>query len=415
MNRDNQFQSEWCVYIGSHSLVGFEGEIGEGEARLKRYAILSRPEGFVEGGVSDLEGAAASIEKVLEAAGAPLGPHDMKVTAVFENSKLMTRTFSSSIYFQGSPRTVTAHEIRAIISQTRNVSTLPLSEVVLQAVPDSFLVNDMPSIRNPLGLEAQRLGVNLRLFTMDYRDFRNLSHAFEAAEIEVKGFVPKNLVISEAVLSEEEKNEGVVVIDIGTGFTEMSLWHGGNLLDHRILSLGVSRLGKAVADKWEIDPLDAQKVLEKYGSLAPELSFGEELIPLVERGGNGYRSIHRQLFHEVFLEQFKAWIQEVLSESEVFSKSSKVMYPHYVWTGEVSNLEGLVEYLQKQFSRVSRLGSARKVEAVNEVLVNPLMIAPLGLLRWLSSQGRDQKRLITPTSLVEKTFASAREWLSSYF
>lgn len=111
----------------------------------------------------------------------------------------------------------------------------------------------------------------------------------------------------------------------------------------------------------------------------------------------------------------KVWISEILGQAEVFAQNQKVLYPHYVFTGGGTALEGFLECLQKQFSRDARLGSSHKVEASHELLVDPSLAPAFGMFRWITLNNQTQSRLLAPTGTLQKTLATAKSWFSNYF
>ncbi len=414
MEKPGMAESEIVFYVGSRKLVALAGTLSGTEPRILSHAIQKHPAGFEKGFVVSLDKAAASIESVLESLLPGRDHAEISASVVLGNGKLKTYHFASSQYFE-TARTLSALEVRSVINQTKTVATLPLTECVLQAMPESFTVNDLAGIRDPLGLEAARLGVDLKIFTMNHQEFKNIANAFEAAEISVKGFYPKTLTVSEAVLTEREKEEGVLVIDIADDAVQLVVWKAGRLLGTHSLPLGSRVLTEKVAQEWGIENHDAEKVKEQYGSLQPDIKYGDELIPLVERKGKGAFTVQRSAFHEKFSELAKAWITEILGQAEVFAQNQKTLYPHYVFTGGGTALEGFLECLQKQFSRDARLGASHKVEAPHELLVDTSLAPALGMYRWLAANGSAQSRMTAPTGTLQKTLATAKSWFSNYF
>lgn len=407
--------TETVVYIGTHKIVALEGILHKGDPRVLRHATMKNPSGFDKGLVTSLEEAASSIEKLLEGLHGGQIPEDLAVYVVLGNSKLKTYSFSSSQYFQGFQRTISSVEIRSVVSQTRSVATIPLSEFVLQAIPESFIVNDTENVTNPLGLEAHRLGVNLKIFTMNFQDFKNVSRAFETAEIEVKGYFPKTLSASDAVLSDQEKEDGVLLIDIADETCHLALWKGRYLINTKVVDAGGRKLTAKIASEWEIQMSDAEKLKERFASFETQSQFGEELIPLVERNGNGNHQARRQDFQEKFLANGEAWMRGLLSQADEFAKENRVYHPHLVFTGGGTSVEHFLEFLQKNFSRNARIGLAKKIDAPTELAVDPSLTGALGMMKWLSVNVGEQKRLFAPKGFLQKTFSSAREWFAAYF
>ncbi|HLD50592.1 MAG TPA: cell division FtsA domain-containing protein [bacterium] len=416
MNSPVQQENEVVIYVGTEKLIALEGSLEGREPRILRYAVLEDREGFDRGFVKSLDRAAASFEAVLKKLyeGAEV-PEEPGVHVVLNNPKLQTYSFSSSQYFQGFHRAVSNQEVRSVVRQTRSIATLPLSEFVLQAIPESFLVDDLEGVRNPLGLEARRLGVTLKIFTMNFEDFKNISRAFEIAEINVKGYFPEVLAASSAVLTDPEKEEGALLLDLTEDSVHLALWKGGLLSATRVLDCGGRRLSSDIASKWKIELGDARKVKDQYGSFEIENNFKDEIIPLVERGDRGAYSIHRQEFQENFLEFGRAWLAEMLARADSFAEEKKILHPHYVFTGDGVLMNGFLEFLQAKFSKSARIGLPRRMELPAGLSTNPSFSAAVGLYRWLADSREDRENLLAPRGFIEKTMVSAKDWFSAYF
>lgn len=406
---------ELVFYVGTRKLVCCLGETGGDYPNVIQYEEQLKPDGFQNGLVTNLEAAVNSIEDILERIYPARGVRQIAAYVVLGNSRLSTYSFSSSQYYQGFRRSISPHEVRSVIQQTRSVATLPLSEFILQAVPESFLINDMPGIRNPLGLEAHRLGVNLKIFTMLFQEFKNVANAFEAADIRVKGFFPKILTTSEAVLTEREKEEGVLVVDIADDMTQLVLWKGGCLAGTRVLPMGGKYLTQQIADRWKIEYHDAERVKERFSSLESEARFGDELIPLVDRNGTTPHTVRRQEYQEVFLGLARDWMAKIIDEVDRFAEEHKLLYPHFVYTGGGTSLEGFLEFLQRGFSHGGRIGCTRMMEAPTELLVDPALTSVLGMYCWLGTYEKNYRPFFEPQGFVERSLSSARDWLSAYF
>jgi cell division protein FtsA len=273
----------------------------------------------------------------------------------------------------------------------------------------------MPGIRNPLGLEASRLGVTLKIFTMNYQDYRNLAKAFDAADLELVSCYPKTLTVSEAILSKIEKEQGSVIVDISEDATEFILWKGGSLVASQIYPVGSGYLNKKIADEWGIDSHDGLRVREEYASLNADTQFGDELIPLIERNGKTSHPIRRQDFQQKFMNQCSEWIEMLLKESERFVSEQKVLHPHYVFTGNGVQCDGFLEFLQAKFGRDGRIGLPHGIEASNELMMDVSLPAALGMFRCFETYERERERFSTPNGFFEKTASSVRSWFSDYF
>ncbi len=255
----------------------------------------------------------------------------------------------------------------------------------------------------------------MQIYTMDFQSFRNIAKVFESLDIEVEGYFPKNLPLSEAVLGDAEKQEGVMIIDIADDATQLVLWKNGVLAGVRILPMGGHQLTKSLAQDWNIEEKDAEKVKEMFATLDAREWQSEELIPLVTRNEKVQQSISRKDFLEKFVKHAHAWMGKILAEADQFLQDEKVRYPHMIFTGGAVMVDGFLEWVQKEFSRDGKLGTARHIEAPQEVVRDPAMASALGMFRWVMTYEREQEALFTPRGLVAKSVASVRNWFSNYF
>jgi len=337
------------------------------------------------------------------------------VYVVLGNSRFKMYRFSSCEYFTPERRTITTHEVQSVVQQTRNVATLPLTESILQAIPESFLVNDMPAVRNPVGLEAERLGVTLQIYTMEFQSFRNIAKVFETLDLEVEGYFPKILPLSEAVLSDAEKQEGVMILDIADDATQLVLWKNGLLAGLRTLPMGGHFLTQCLAKDWNIEERDAEKVKEKFATLDAKEQESEELVPLVTRNDKVQQSIPRKEFLEKFFKHAHGWMNKIFESSDVFMQEEKIRYPHVLFTGGAVMTDGFLEWIQKEFSRDGKIGISRQVEASQELVRDPSMAPALGMFRWAMNYKRAQEALFAPRGFFARITASARAWFTNYF
>jgi cell division protein FtsA len=403
------------VYVGTRKLMVMLGDTGKSHPQVLRYEEVLAPGGFEKGLVCNLQNASASLEKILSALLPPEFWEQVPFYVVLGNSRFKMYRFSSCEYYSPERRTISSHEVQFVVQQTRNVATLPLTESILQAIPESFLVNDMPAVRNPVGLEAERLGVTLQIYTMEFQAFRNIAKVFETLDIEVEGYFPKVLPLSEAVLGDSEKQEGSMILDIADDATQLVLWKNGLLAGVRTLPMGGYYLTQCLAKDWNIEERDAEKVKEKFATLDMQEQQSEELVPLVTRNDKVRQSIPRKEFLEKFFKHAHGWMAKILESVDSFTQDEKVRYPHILFTGGAVMTDGFLEWVQKEFSRDGKLGATRHVEAPQELVRDPSMAPALGMFRWIMTYKRSQEALFTPRGFLAKTAASARAWFTNYF
>ena len=402
-------------YVGTHRLTAALAETLSGNARIVRYAELQHPEGFQKGGVDQLEKAVASVEELLKRL--ELGEEAFEIPAyvLLSSSQLKMSHFSSSVCYPGYPRVLTSHEVRQVVEQTRNVAPLPLEDWILQAIPESYWVNDLTGVQDPIGLEAQRLAVTLQLFTVPYSVFRNLSRVFDTLELNLKGYFPKTLFLPEGVLNRAEREGEALIIDFTDEATHLVLTEEGKIIQTKSLEVGSRFLTTRLAETWKLSLAEGERLKERFGSLEENLQHGEELIPLREREGLENHQIRRSEFHSALLRTTEDLFSRIHKEAKSLVTQEKRGGPALVLTGGGARLEGIVEFMSRQFQAPVRLGSPRGIEAVAEVLMNPAWVGPAGLLHWIASRTKGESLGLAKENLLERVFLQAKDWLAAYF
>ena len=404
--------SALIIYVGTHRLAGVLAESDGG--RILKTGEIVNPDGFQKGEVAQIEKALISMGDLLNQLELGEAALEIPVYVLLSNSHLKMTRFSTSIYFPGYPRVVTSREVKQVIKQTRNVAPLSLDDWVLQTVPESFWVNDLTGVEDPIGLEAQRLAVSLQIFSTRYAAIRNLSKLFESMELNVRGYFPKTQVLP-GILNAAEKEGEVLVLEFSDDTTHLVLNRDGKLAQTKTLDFGSRFFTQKIAEKWQISMRDAERLKEQFGSLEESLQFGDELIPLVERNGQGNHSIKRSEFHQVFFQLVEEFWNKLKKELDALLEREKAAHCAYILTGGGAKLDGWVEFLSRKLSSRVRLATPRPVEGASSVLLDPSWSGPLELVRWLGETPLLRNRITAKESVVERAILQFKEWLVAYF
>src|SRR3989338_6112327 len=228
----------YIAYIGTTKIAFLKAYVRH-QNQIEVAALSARlADGFEGGIVKDLAQASQMLNQAVADIIPPAEKSIILCRVVVSNAYLKNYTFQSSLYFPGNPHPVTLRDVRAAIAQTRSVATIPLQEVIVQAVPQEFLVNDLVGVQNPIGLEASRVGATLRLLTLDFLVYNNLLRVFERCELEVTDVIPAVLAASHSVLSPSEKQGGVILVVIGGQTTHFACYKNSVLLETRSIPIG---------------------------------------------------------------------------------------------------------------------------------------------------------------------------------
>lgn len=403
----------YLAYIGT-TKVAFLKANAKWRDRVEVLALSARlAEGFERGIVKDLAHASQTLSKTISDV---VDPEEKAITPcrlVVSNVYLKNHTFQSSVYFQGNPHLLTLRDVRAAIAQTRSVATIPLQEVIVQAVPQEFLVNDLMGVQNPIGLEASRLGVTLRLLTLDFLVYNNLLRVFERCDLEVSDVVPSLLCAAHCVLSPLEKQTGVILVVIGGTATHFACYKNSVLVETRSIPMGGDCITEVIEKNLNIEHLDAQRMKESFGSATPKVEFQEELIPVPDSNGRKKYPITRSEFEaqmssglSLFFLEMKKEIKEL---QERYAPLNQV-----VFTGGGVRLDGFLDVVRDLISPSSRIGTPQGIAGPEALITDPAFSGMLGGINFSSRVNEDGLATTGRQNWISRTVEVARNWIFEY-
>ena len=402
----------YLTYIGTTKIVFLKAHLRN--SRQVEISALSAhlAEGFERGIVKDLIQASQTLSNSV---GEVLGYEKSIIPSrlVISNTYLKSYTFQSSVYFQGNPHPITMKDVRAAIAQTRSVANIPLQEVIVQVVPQEFLVNDLSGVQNPLGLESSRLGVTLRLLTLDGLVYGNLLRVFERCDLEITDIIPSVLSASHGVLTSQEKQTGVILVVIGGCATHFACFKNSVLVDTRSIPIGSDCITDVISRRLNIEHLDSQRLKEAFGSAVPKTEFQEELIPIPDSDGKKKHPIKRFEFETQMasgLDIFFGGIQNEISDLQ----SQYSPLNQLVFTGGGTRLEGFLEAVQEHISPTSRIGTIQGVTGPETLVSDPAFSAALGGISFSARISEQDMLKQEGRNWVSRTAEAAKNWIFEY-
>lgn len=402
----------YLAYIGTTKIVFLKASAAAETTEITAYcARLAR--GFSHGVVQDLKEATETLREAVRSVVTEEEAALVPCRVVISNAYLKNYVFQSSLYFHTSPHALTIRDVRAAIAQTRSVATIPLDEIIVQAVPQEFLVNDLAGIRNPIGLEASRLGVTLRILTMNYLVYSNLMKVWERADLEVSEVIPGALASSEAVLNPVERQDGVILVVIGGGATHFACYKNSVLAAVHSIPFGSDRVTEVIAQKLNLNHLDAQRIKESFGSAHPKVEFQEELIPLPQREGERKRSISRREFEHHLSGGLDEFFGEITKQVKALQAQFAPL-DQVVFTGGGAELDGFLDVLQERIPVRSRIGIPEGFSGPAACVKRPAFAAPLGGLHFTSKILEPALPVQNPQNWLGRTTESVRSWIFEY-
>jgi cell division protein FtsA len=264
-------------------------------------------------------------------------------------------------------------------------------KVVLHAHPALYTIDGAQAVQQPVGLHADRLGVDIHVIAADPPPLRNIDYIIRAAHLGVKAIVASPIASALACLSEEERDLGVALVELGAGVTNVSLHHGGILVGLRSIPLGAKDISDDIAASFGVNRRDAERLKCFYGSAMMSPRDNHELIDAnhvgVEEGAEPVRITRAQLMTVI-----RHRVEELTGEIDSALKSLGFTGPirrPVVLTGGGAELKNIADYMQGVLGRNVRVGRPRVLAGLPDAHSGPAFSTLVGLASLGASRSGD--------------------------
>ncbi len=292
---------------------------------------------------------------------------------------------------------VSADDIGRAVSEAKNFE-LPDEYQIIHILTQGFRLDGQDGVSDPLGMSGHRLSVKLHLVLNATAVVQNIVNAINKAGVVVNGVVMQQLASAEAVLTEDEKELGTVLVDIGGGTTDISVYSQGSIWHSEVLPMGGSLITKDIAIGLRAPLQEAEKLKIEMGSVYPDLVPDEEMVEFSEMGSRRVQSLPRKLLCQIA----GARCEEILQATgNVFRRAGVKpdLNTGVVLTGGGSLMHGLVEKAQEILDMPVRIGYPVNVESRSPDIHHPAYSTALGLLKYAQGVRSDETARIARSAL----------------
>ena len=393
--------------IGTKKVAAIIGEITE-DRKVEIIGIgTAESKGLRKGVVVNLDATTAAIKKAQEEAELMAG---VEIDSAFVGiSGAHIKSFNSRgvIAVSGKNREITREDIRRVIDQSKAVS-IPPDRDIIHVIPQEFVVDEQDGIKAPLGMSGIKLEVNVHIVTSAITSVQNLRTCVERAEIEIEQIVLNQIATASAVLTHDEKELGVGLIDIGAGTTEVAIFERGSLWYTSIIPIGGDNFTNDIAVGLRTPIPEAEKIKKKFGCVAVPAVDEQETIEVPSVGkARKPRVLSRQILSDIIQPRAEEIFRLVDGDIKRMGYE-KSLNSGIVLTGGTALLEGLEEVAEEIFDLPVRRGDPTGVSGLIDRVSTPDYATAVGLLlhgfgQWLEhGMAQDKKKGL---------WAKMRDWL----
>jgi cell division protein FtsA len=366
---------------------GDEGEInvlGTGQRESK---------GVRRGYIADMDATERSVREAVEQAERIAGTNIEDVWVSFSAGGLVSNLASVEVELGG--HRVEQEDIDNLLSHGRNAID-PEGRMVLHAQPTLYTLDGLKGVKKPLGLHADTLGVDIHVVAADGSPVRNLDLCVRSAHLEVKSIIASPVATGLACLSEEERELGVALVEIGAGLTNVSLFAGGMLVGLASIPFGSADITDDIASAFGTRRQQAERMKCFYGSATTSPRDNHDMIEVApmsseDDAGEGGRITRAQLI-SVIRQRLDHLVGEIARELKELGFTGPVGR-QVVLTGGGAELKGLADYMQGALGRAVRLGRPRGLNGLPEAHSGTGFATLAGLIHYAASDPLDLRSM----------------------
>lgn len=397
--------------IGTSKIVAIVAEITQ-EGKLEIIGMGSHPSrGLKKGVVVNIESTVNSIQRALEEAELMA---DCKIREVYTGiAGSHIKSFNSHGMVAIKEKEVTQMDVERVIETAKAVN-IPTDQQILHIMTQEYIIDGQEDVREPLGMSGMRLEVKVHIVTGAISAAQNIVKCVRRCGLTERELILQPLASATAVLSEDEKDLGVCLVDIGGGTADIAVFSQGAIRHTAIIPIAGDQITNDIAMALRTPTKEAEDIKVRYGCALRQLADPAEMIEVPGVGERGPRQLSRQTLAEVIeprVEELYSLIQAELRRS----RFEELLSSGIVITGGSSAMIGMVELGEEVFHMPVRLGIPQYVGGLAEVVRTPRFATGVGLLLMGLEQHKRQNLISLHSGSFGQIFESMKNWFQRSF
>ena len=397
--------------IGTSKIVTIVAELLP-EGTLKVIGLGQHPSrGLKKGVVINIDSTMQAIQRSIEEAELMA---DCKIKTVFTGiAGSHIKSLNSHGMVKIKDAEVTQMDVDRVVETARAVA-LPADQQILHILTQEFIIDGQDDVREPLGMSGMKLEVKVHIVTGAVAAAQNIVKCIKRCGLEVSDLILQPLASSIAVLTEDEKELGVCLVDIGGGTTDIAVFKNGAIRHTAVIAIAGDQITNDVAVAFRTPTQSAEDIKIKYGCALRQLADAREVVEVPGVDGREARQLSIQTLAEVIEPRVVELYELVLQELRR-SGMEEMIASGIVITGGSAIMRGMLELGEEIFHMPVRMGMPRYVGGLSEVVSNPRYATGVGLILMGKQQLERQLTVQMETSSVGRVFDKMKSWFQGNF
>lgn len=395
--------------IGTNKVAAIVGEVTP-DGELEIIGIGSHPSrGLKKGVVVNIESTVQSIQRAVEEAELMAGCHIESVYAGIAGSHI--RSLNSHGIVAVRDREVYPQDLDRVIDAAQAVA-IPADQKVLHILPQEYVIDNQEGVREPLGMSGVRLEAKVHLVTCAVNAAQNIEKCIVRCGLAVNDIILEQLASSYSILTEDEKDLGVCIVDIGGGTTDIAVFTEGAIRHTAVIPIAGDQVTNDIAMALRTPTANAEEIKTRYACALTQLARNDETLKVMGVGDKPPRELSRQALAEVVEPRYDELFTLVQAELRR-SGYEDLIAAGIVLTGGSSKMEGAVDLAEEIFHMPVSLGTPKHITGLRDIVRNPVYATGVGLL--LYGKEREDEGRSRGGSRSVGMFSGIKKWLGENF
>jgi cell division protein FtsA len=397
--------------IGTSKVVAIVGELQEDRSVEVIGFGMHPSRGLKKGVVVNIESTVNSIQRAVEEAELMAGCEIHAVYTGIAGSHV--RSLNSHGIVAIRDREVMRSDVERVIDAARAVA-IPADQKILHVLPQEYVIDGQEGIREPIGMSGVRLEARVHMVTGAASAAQNIVKCVQRCGLEVEDIVLEQLASSHAVLTDDEKELGVCLVDIGGGTTDIAVFNSGAIRHTAVIPIAGDQVTNDIAISLRTPTQYAEEIKIKYACALSQLAAADETIEVPSVGDRPSRRLARQTLAEVVEPRYEELFGLIRDELRR-SGFEEMVAAGVVLTGGSAKMEGAVELAEEVFHMPVRLGLPQHVRGLGDVVRNPIHATGVGLLLYARDRAERGGGDAPVAPGLRDVWARMRSWFQGNF
>ncbi|MFQ5586628.1 MAG: cell division protein FtsA [Thermodesulfobacteriota bacterium] len=396
--------------IGTTKICAIVGAVKE--SGIEIIGIGTHPsKGLRKGVVINIESTVQAIKKAVEEAELMAGCEISTVYAGIAGGHI--KAFNSHGVIAVKEKEISSSDIDRVIEAAQAV-VIPPDREVIHVIPQEYIIDDQDGIQEPLGMSGVRLEAKVHVVTAGVTSAQNIVKSVNRAGLDVADIILQPIASSEAVLTQDEEDLGVVLVDIGGGTTDIAIYHSGTLKHTGVISLGGNQVTGDISVGLRTPSNEAEKIKKKHGCALTSTIPKEETIEVPSVGGRKPRVVSRQILGEIIEPRMEELFQ-LINREIIRSGYDGIVASGVVLTGGTASLGGITELAEQIFNLPVKCGLPSGISGLVDIVNSPMYATAVGLVLYGKRHTTSTQFRVGGKNTFGKLLVKMKQWAGDFF